>query len=553
MTENMPDIDLSQFLDLFIDEGQEHLRTLNQCMLTLESDPQNAETLNNMFRAAHSLKGGSATMGYETLSITAHAAEDILHKLRDGDWELNPSLVELLFKAIDALQTLLSKAATGDTSQEDNSITTIIKALRSYEYKPRKADSPPQKPIAEPQPPATPQQPSLPLTKIIRVDVRHLDSLLNVVTEMVIHRSLLSRIGQRYNLKNLKEALEVHSRLLTQLQNEVLKMRMVPIEQIFGRFPRMVRDLLKKEGKEAQLVIEGQDVELDRTALEELNDPLVHALRNAIDHGLETPSERVKNGKPSSGTLRLSARRTQAMIVIEVSDDGRGMSAQHIADVAVKRGVVTAETAKEMSEQEKLQLICHAGFSLREEVTSVSGRGVGMGVIKQIVETLRGTLEIETQPGQGSTIRISLPIMLALVNATLIKIGNELYALPAVQVKHIIKIDPANIEQIGDQEVIYREDGVLPLKKLSALLHIPNANPEPEYALIVQHNGKTVGLRADVILEHEEIVVKPLPSDLRHISGLAGVTILGEGQVVLILDTRDILKLNIPASARQET
>jgi len=294
---------------------------------------------------------------------------------------------------------------------------------------------------------------------MIRIDVQHLDTLLDMVTEMVIHRSLLNRLAHRYDLPPLNEALEAHDRLLAQLQDAVLKMRMVPVGQVFGRFPRMVRDLLKAEGKEAQLVIEGEDVELDRTALESLSDPLVHLLRNSIDHGLETPAEREAVGKSPSGTLRLSARRERSFVVIEVSDDGRGMHPQRIAATAVERGIVTAEAVAEMSESQVLERICHPGFSLSEEVTTVSGRGVGMGVVKRQMETLRGSLQIKTQVGQGSTFRLQLPAMLALVRALLVSVGSEQYALPSDHVERIIDISeldgPTRVERVGDRELLH--------------------------------------------------------------------------------------------------
>jgi len=365
-----------------------------------------------------------------------------------------------------------------------------------------------------------------------------------VITEMVIHRSLLTRLGRRYDLEPLGEALQVHDRLLAQLQSAVLKMRMVPVGHVFGRFPRSVRDLLKAEGKEAQLVIEGEDVELDRTPLEALSDPLVHLLRNSIDHGLETPAEREAAGKPPSGMLRLSARRERASVIIEVSDDGRGLDPLRIAAAAVERGIVTAEAVAEMNEPQMLELICHPGFSLSEKVTTVSGRGVGMGIVKRQVEALRGSLQIETQAGRGSTFRLQLPAMLALVRALLVSVGSEQYALPADHVERVINVaepgGPARIERIGDQELLHLEDGLegttLPLQRLGELLHTPGCTPQPRHVLLVRRNGQPFGLRVDDVLGHEEVVVKPLPAALRGTPGLAGVTILGDGQVVLILD-----------------
>ena len=554
MTEVIPEIDLSQFRDLFIDEGGEYVRTLNQCMLTLERVPDDTETLEAMFRAAHSLKGISATMGYDTLATLAHAAEDVLHKLRDGDWALTPELVELLFAAIDALQTLVNDVAAGGTGEVD--VASTLEQLRGYE--PARRNQVFRKKPGFSEATAAIGQPA---TTMIRVDVRHLDVLLDVVTEMVIHRSLLARLGQRYDLPPLGEALEVHDRLLGQLRDAVLKMRMVPVGRVFGRFPRMVRDLLKAEGKEAQLVIEGDDVELDRTVLEALGDPLVHLLRNSIDHGLERPAEREAAGKPPSGMLQLSARRERGMVVIEVSDDGRGMDPLRIAAAAVERGIITAEAVAEMSEPQVLELICHPGFSLSEKVTTVSGRGVGMNIVKQQLEVLRGSLQIKTQAGQGSTFSLQLPVMLALVRALLVSVGDEQYALPTAHVERIIEFDPARIERLGDQELLHLEDElpsshagaggvglpslqggtggvhrVLPLRRLSELLHTSGGDPQPCHALVVRRNGQPFGLRVDDVLGHEEIVVKPLPAALRGTPGLAGVTILGEGQVVLILD-----------------
>jgi len=563
MTEAIPEIDLSQFRDLFIEESLEHVHTLNQCMLTLERTPGDGDALEAIFRAAHSLKGGAATMGYGTLATLAHATEDVLHKVRDGDWTLTPGLVELLFAAIDVLQTLVNDVAAGGTglalshalsgAEGEAGITSILEQLRSYEQetsgKGQVAEG--KGPVASDKFPFPTPYSLLPTPSptMIRVDVHHLDALLNVVTEMVIHRSLLTRLGHRYDLPPLSEALEVHDRLLAQLRDAVLKMRMVPVGHVFGRFPRMARDLLKAEGKEARLIIEGEDVELDRTALEALGDPLVHLLRNAIDHGLERPAEREAAGKSPSGTLRLSARRERGMVIIEVSDDGRGMYPQRIAAAAVERGIITAGAVAGMSEVQVLELVCHPRFSLSEKVTTVSGRGVGMNVVKRHVEALRGSLQIETRIGQGSTFRLQLPVMLALVQALLVSVGDEQYALPTTHVERIIEFDPARIERVGDRELLRLEEGlpssqggtggvhgVLPLLRLSELLHSPDGVSQPRHALVVRRNGQPVGLRVDDVLGHEEIVVKPLPPALRGTPGLAGVTILGEGQTVLILD-----------------
>jgi two-component system chemotaxis sensor kinase CheA len=544
----MDDFDLSEFKDLFVDECRGHLQTLNTSLLALERNPLDAEAIDAMFRAAHSLKGSAATMGYDVLATLAHGAEDVLHMLRSGQWALTPSLANLLFEAIDALQALVADVVA-DREPGENA-AAMLGRLRSYSPD---ASAWPGGAVVAPAAAAldrtqerrevAPSEPRLDVdeigpTTLIRVDVRHLDALLNIVTEMVIHRSLLERIARRYKLPALNEALDVQNRLLTRLRDAVLAMRMVPLSQAFDRFPRMVRDLLAVQGKQARLIVEGHQVEMDRTAVEALGEPLIHLLRNAIDHGLEPPAERLVAGKPPGGTLRVAAWRERDTVVIEVSDDGRGMDAHKIAATAVERGLVSAEAVAAMNREQVLELICRAGFSSSKTVTAVSGRGVGMNAVKRHVERLRGSLRITTEPGQGSTFRLQLPVSLALAPAILVRVGSETYALPMTGVEQIVEVELGQIERVGEQEVVAWGETILPLRRLSDLLDVPGSDPNPRYAVLVRQNGKAIGLRVDAIEGHEEIVVKPLPEPLRDISGLSGVTILGEGQTVLILDEK---------------
>lgn len=537
----MDDLDTSEFKDLFLDEAQGHLGSLNSSLLAMEQNPGDIDRVDAMFRAAHSLKGGAAMMGYASLADLAHGVEDVLHELREGQWPFASSLADLLFTAIDQLQSLLEAIAAD--RQADVDVTATLKGLRSYT--PGAAT-----PAILPYTPAAPEpklvEPTksaekarvdqIEPTRMIRIDVHNLDALLDIVTEMVIHRSLMDRLGRRHKLPALNEALHVHQRQLTQLRDVVLKMRMVPLSQIFDRFPRMVRDLLKAQHKEAQFVVEGAEVEMDRLALEALGEPLIHLLRNAVDHGLEPPARRVAAGKPASGTLRLSAWRERDAVIIEVSDDGQGMNVPEIAAAAVERRLLTAEEAGEMTEEEVLALICHPGFSLSKEVTAVSGRGVGMNVVKRQVEYLRGLLTIRTQAGQGTTFSLRVPINLSLVSAILARVGGETYALPTTGIEQIIELDPQQIEQLADRSVLTVKGEILPLHRLDVLLQVPDAAPEPRYALVVRHGEHRVGLRVDMVEGHEEVVVKPLPESIRDIPGLSGVTILGEGRTVLILD-----------------
>jgi len=537
----LDDLNFAEFKDLFLEEAQGYIQSLNANLLAMEQSPSDMARVDAMFRAAHSLKGNAAMMGHVTLAELAHGVEDVLHKLRAGQWPLVPALADLLFSAIDQLQSLLEAIATDRPTSVD--IMDSLETLRSYTPGMK---LPPARPHAPGAPQPEPVEPAQATDRAegvlgepkrtIRVDVHHLDALLDVVTEMVIHRSLMERLGRRHKLPALNDALAVHERHLEQLRDAVLKMRMVPLSQIFDRFPRMVRDLLQAQQKEARFVIEGAEVEMDRMALEALGEPLVHLLRNAVDHGLETPDKRLAAGKDASGTLRLTAFRERDSVIIQVADDGRGMDAHGIAAAAVERQIIAADQTSEMSEEEMLALICHPGFSLRQEVTAVSGRGVGMNVVKRQVERLRGSLAITTQPGKGTTFRLRVPLKLSLMSAVLVRVGSETYALPTTAIDQIIEFDPQQIERLGEHEMLAVNGQVLPLQRLGVLLQVPDAAPEPRYALLVHHGEQALGLCVDAVEQYEEVVVKPLPDAIRDVPGLSGVTILGEGQTVLILE-----------------
>jgi len=469
-------MDLSQYKDLFVSEAQEHLQALNQAILTLEQHPTSDEPVERSFRAAHTIKGMAGTMGYEGMSRLAHATEDLLDRVRKRAVPVTPDLIDLLFQALDALETQLAAIAEDQSPAIDPD--GLLAALRAFQ--PAPAEAPPA-PSAAARPPTAPNyqvtvtiaddsllksaraalvlkrlrelgtvvgcQPSetalvaecpgsftvnlateagpaqvqqvvqriaeveavtvtslegpsparpvvLPwradLSQSVRVNVAHLDRLLNLVGELVVNRSRLWRIQQRHSLPDLKDALEAHDRILADLQDGVLGARTVPAAQVFNRFPRMVRDLARQEDKEVELVIEGAEMELDRTILQELGDPLLHLLRNAVDHGLETPAERVAAGKPASGQIRLTAARRQDQAIITVEDDGRGLDPDALRRAAVARGLLTAEQSADLTDEEAFMLIGRPGFSTAPQVTSVSGRGVGMDVVRRQVESLRG-------------------------------------------------------------------------------------------------------------------------------------------------------------------
>ena len=639
-------MDMSQYKDLFVSEALEHLQLINQELVELEQNPASSKALEQIFRSAHTIKGMAATMGYTDLSQLAHALEDLLDRVRQGEQAVTSPLMDVLFASVDSMSALVDDVAADRKSELDIQVLisrlrgivateekTVVqestaappgvlqvrailaddcqmKSLRVYMILERlrdlgevvgtdppeevlagedfdtmrvflRSDTPPDQvqeaieglsevksvqvllseeeaepaEVALPSGPERPVQPS-PQTTMVRVNVQHLDLLLNLVGELVINRGqlfeatrTLEAVARRHGLDDeallpMKETLDRHDRTLGRLHEAVLQARMVPVNQVFDRFPRMVRDLLRDLGKEAGLEITGRNVEMDRAALEALADPLVHLLRNAADHGLETPEERQRAGKPRQGLIRLSARRERGQAVIEVQDDGQGMDAERILEVAIQRGVLAREHAHELSLDQIMMLICDPRFSMAGQVTDVSGRGVGLDVVKCQVEALRGSIEIETEPGEGTVFRLLLPLSLALTQALLVKVEEETYAVPLHHVERTIKIEPERVQHIHRWEVVRLEDGVLPIFSLRRLLGLPNGNEgsDDTHALVVRRGDQRLGLVVDELLDKQEIVVKSLPGSLAGISGLSGTTIVGAGQVVLILDVPNLVQ-----------
>jgi len=530
----MTETDLSPYRELFVEEVQEYLQSLNQALLRLERAPSEVEPLNEIFRLAHTIKGMAATMGYDDMAHLAHVMEDLLDELRQGRLRIEPSLFDLLFACLDALENMLEGISSGGEGAIDlGDIVSKLGAYRALAERDGRAAE--QEPPSAPRFPTSPTQPMPTLPRWVRINVRHLDSLMTLVEELVINRSWLMRIQAQHDISILKEPLEQHGRILAELRDTVLHTRLVPMAQVFNRFPRMIRDLLKQEGKEAEFIIEGREIELDRAILERISDSLVHLLRNAVSHGIEPPEERKRAGKLPMGTIRLAAWRERDQVVIEVSDDGRGMDRRRIAETAVARELVTPEELAEMSDQEVLMLICHPRFSMTPEVTHVAGRGVGMDVVRRAVEKLRGSLEILSTPGKGSTFRLRLPLTLAIIQALLVEVGSEVYAIPSSYIQRTVAVEPYMIKPIQQHAVLMLEES-LPLFDLRALLQVPQDGGDSRYAVVVERDHQRVGLLVDSLIDQEEIVIKSLPGFLGRISGLAGATILGEGQVVLILD-----------------
>ncbi len=376
----------------------------------------------------------------------------------------------------------------------------------------------------------------------IRVNIEQLDNIMNLVGELVIGKGRLIQIAQNYDIPELKEAVSIMDKVITSLQDEIMRIRMVRVEKVFNKFPRMVRDLARKFGKKVELIIEGEDTELDRTVLDEITDPLIHIIRNAIDHGIESPKERKKSGKNEVGRIVLSARREKNNVIIEIEDDGRGIDVEKIKKKAVRRGIISKEEAERMSEEEIKMLVFIPGFSTKDKATEVSGRGVGMDVVKTRVEKLGGNVKLYSEKGKGTKIVITLPPTVAITKALLIKVGDQDFAIPISNVLEALYIDNEVYKVLHGTPFLYVRNNLIPAFRLRELFNIENGkNIEREVGIIVEREGDRVALIADAITDQLEIVIKPLTGFLAKVKGFSGVTILGDGRVVPIIDVTTLL------------
>lgn len=376
------------------------------------------------------------------------------------------------------------------------------------------------------------------LRQTIRVDIERLDNLMNLVGELVMHKGRLEQIGISHQLIELNETVEQIDRVSTDLQSVVMKVRMVPVEQVFNRFPRMVRDLAKDLGKEIDFVIEGKETELDRTVIDEIGDPLVHLLRNAIDHGLEFPEERLKNGKPQKGKLVLRASHEGNNVYIEVEDDGMGIDINNVLARGIAKNIIDPARAKQMEREEIIDLLFSPGFSTAQNITDISGRGVGLDVVKSKIEALNGEIYVDSTPGLGTKFKIKLPLTLAIIQALIVAVRDEIYAIPLSSVDETTMISRGEIKTVQNQEVITLRGSILPLFRLANLLEITTQTDDEEemYVVVVRKGERRIGLVVDALIGQQEIVIKSLGRLLAGIPGIAGAIVAGDGNVRLILD-----------------
>jgi len=687
-------MEMGQYLEIFTEETKEHLQGLNQCLLQLEQNPEDIPVVNEIFRAAHTIKGMAGTMGFNKMSKLTHDMENVLHAMRNNELQVTSVLIDLLFRCLDALENYLNEIVTngseGDTSyneiiaelnkvienkgtqkdkgvegsrsQEktqdgngkyatsgfslneyemniankaleqcmnafkmtvvlnkscvlksarafivfqliekrceiiksvpkvqdiederfDNEFTVVIvteadsgelskeinsvaeidevlivpidskqsqgtdsdKKAASQDEKSRnesKTEENDRKGLSEHK--QTQSSQGVKTGKTVRVDIERLDNLMNLVSELIIIKTRLDGMTKDENSQSYNEVIEYLERVSTSLHDAVMKVRMVPVETVFNRFPRMIRDISKSLGKEIILKMSGEETELDRTVIDEIGDPLIHLLRNSADHGIEQLEKRKELGKPEAGLISLRAYQDGNNVVIEVEDDGAGMDTEKIRKKAVERGLISKDASKNLSQKEIIDFLFKPSFSTAEQVTDLSGRGVGLDVVKTKIETLGGMVEVESEFGKGSKFIIRLPLTLAIIQALLVVIGEEKYAIPLGSIREIIKVQPADLKIVQKQEVILLRNTVVPVVRIGEILEVPKVEttaPKQLTVVVVKKGERLSGFLVDSLIGQQEIVIKSLGKLLSGIKTIAGATILGDGNVALILDVNSL-------------
>lgn len=676
-------MEMNEYLDVFIEESKEHIQALNDHLLTLEKNPEDVSIVNEIFRSAHTLKGMSATMGFQDLADLTHKMENVLDAIRNHKVKLNEAILDVIFKAVDALEamvldiidggegkkdvkdlvnqleamekgesvevtsspkisadmtntsvnpdvtldefelTVLQQSAEGGFNNYQVTVTlqetTLLKAARVYmvfeileklgevikstpsvpELEDEKFDysftvvlvtkdsaedvsakinkvseidtvevkeleiqaydrdettpasntsEVPSDNVSSEDEQATStsntKKKSQVSSKTIRVNIDRLDALMNLFEELVIDRGRLEQISTTLKNNELQETVEHMSRISGDLQNIILKMRMVPVDQVFNRFPRMVRQLAKDLNKDIDLQIYGAETELDRTVIDEIGDPLVHLIRNALDHGIETPNEREAKGKPAQGTLKLNAYHSGNHVFIEIADDGAGIDREKVLKKAIANGVLTLEESKSYSDQQVFQLIMASGFSTADTISDISGRGVGLDVVKNTIESLGGNITIDSKYNEGSTFVIQLPLTLSIISVMLTEVKNEKYAVPLSSIIETAIVNKKDILSAHHQPVIDFRGRVVPLVSLSDVFNVPGETEEDDFysVVIIRQGEKMAGLIVDSFIGQQEVVLKSLGNYLTDVFAISGATILGDGQVALIVDTDALIK-----------
>jgi two-component system chemotaxis sensor kinase CheA len=564
-------LDTSSLVKDYLEDARSHLDALDGALLELEHGMGagfDVELVNGLLGSLHTLKGNSGMMGFTTVQKFVHQLEGVFKRLLDNPALLEQNLLDALFEGATILRNSVETVGTNpqpELSQEAAFLESLAVAsgggVRSSPRRGKKASPAAggqpdvRKPAAERSASGAPADGGQAVrpgqgaakTSVLRVDFERLDHLLNLTGELVIHKTKLNQIVKTIEdlvgaeeffgeLPGLAQAIE---KTTGELQEAIMRVRMLPIRQVFQRFPRMVRDLAKQKGKEVELTFSGEDTEIDKTVIDALGDPLLHLIRNSIDHGIELPEVRRAAGKERSGSIHLSARQESSHIVITVRDDGAGMKADRIRKKAVEKGLIAAD--QPISSEEVYGLVFVPGFSTAEEVSETSGRGVGLDVVKNVISDFNGIIEVKSEAGLGTEFILKMPLTLAIIPALLVEVSGGLYAVPLSAVLESIKIPAIELHRVDGKEVVQLRGSVMPVKRLSQILDLPAEEQDHYYMVVLGRAEKRVGLIVDRLRGQQEIVIKALDEYLGDTFGVSGATILGDGSVVLIVDTAKIL------------
>jgi two-component system chemotaxis sensor kinase CheA len=582
-------MDDQEVINEFLIESNENLARLDQEMVELEQRPQDTQLLASVFRTIHTIKGTCGFLGFNKLEAIAHLGESLLSRLRDGEMKLTPDLVTLILQVVDATKRMLvSIEATGTEGDENHD--ALVQRLQATSGRKAPAAAPligspiesaPAKPAVArvasgPEISEAPreaegalaqadsengsaQKASAVSDSTIRVDVGLLDKLMNLVGELVLTRNQILQFNARQEDTTLNTTSQRLNLITTELQEGVMKTRMQPIGVVWNKLPRLVRDLATSSGKQIQLEMDGADTELDKTIIEAIKDPLTHIVRNCCDHGIEKPEVRLRNGKPASAKLALRAFHEGGQVNIEISDDGAGVDLARVKEKAIEKGLVRSDQIERMTEREVLGLIFLPGFSTAAQVTSVSGRGVGMDVVKTNIEKIGGAADLVSRPGEGTTVKLKIPLTLAIIPGLVVKNGGERFVIPQVSLLELIRLEAESgkspIEWIHGTPVYRHRDRLLPITYLSQVLgQAPAQNSDIVNIVVLQAEDRQFGLVVDGIQDTQEIVVKPLGKQLKGLTCYAGATIMGDGRVALILDVLGIGQLSgVVQESREQT
>ncbi len=571
----------------FLTETNEGLQELDNDLITLEQNPNDKNLISKIFRLMHTIKGTCGFLGLPRLETVAHRAENVMGRFRDGNLEVTPAYVSLILESLDRVRFLLGHIEANGTEPEGSDAELIEKLDAVYEGRDganaaapastkapeaemptfddvrtmmAEAAAPVSAPTLEPEHEPVAAAPkehareaaeSSVANQSLRVNVDVLENLMTMVSELVLTRNQLLQIARNEKDSGFVTPLQRLNHVVSELQEGVMKTRMQPIGNAWAKLPRIIRDLSMELGKKIDLVMTGQDTELDRQVLDMIKDPLTHMVRNSGDHGIEPPADRIKAGKPETGTVHLRAFHEGGHIIIEIADDGRGLPLEKIKKKIISNGIATEEEVAKMSAQQIQQYIFHAGFSTADKVTSVSGRGVGMDVVRTNIEKIGGSIEMKSVEGKGSTFSIKIPLTLAIVSSLIVAAGGERFAIPQLAVRELVLVSQKSehrIEMIKDTPVFRLREKLLPLVSLSSLLKLgqdedSKAGFDHKYIIVTQVGGYSFGLIVDQVFDTEEIVVKPVAKILKDLTLFSGNTILGDGSVIMILDPGGIAKV----------